>query len=74
MKKTYIEPSVMVAYIGTAMMICGSEVKSSGATDDIDYGGVDEDGELDPASRRRRRNVWEDEELEDEEFSYSEDY
>jgi len=24
MKKTYIEPSVMVAYVGTATMICGS--------------------------------------------------
>jgi len=55
MKKTYIEPS-----------ICGSE----GVTSDkgIDYGGVDEDGELDPASRRRRRDVWEDEELDEEEY------
>jgi len=29
--------------------------------------GVDEEGELDPASRRRR-DVWEDEELEEEEY------
>jgi len=66
MKKTYIEPSIMVAYIGTTAMICGSE----GVTSDkgIDYGGVDEDGELDPASRRRRRDVWEDEELDEEEY------
>jgi len=71
MKKTYIEPSVMVAYIGTATMICGSEdVKSSGDVDDINYGGVDEDGELDPASRRRRRDVWEDEEIEEEEEEF----
>ena len=61
MKKTYIEPSVVVAYIGTATMICGSQdVTSGGDVDDINYGGVDEDGELDPASRRRR-DVWEDE-------------
>ena len=42
-------------------MICGSQdVTSGGDVDDINYGGVDEDGELDPASRRRR-DVWEDE-------------
>ena len=66
MKKTYIEPSVMVAYIGTTAMICGSQDITSDKG--IDYGGVDEDGELDPASRRRRRDVWEDEELDEEEY------
>ena len=66
MKKTYIEPSVMVAYVGTATMICGSgDVASGGDVDDIGYGGVDEEGELDPASRRQHRDVWEDSEEEE---------
>ena len=43
MKKTYIEPSVMVAYIGTTAMICGSQDITSDKG--IDYGGVDEDGD-----------------------------
>ena len=70
MKKIYLKPSMEVVKTTTAMMICGSEVKSSGTADDIDYGGVDEEGELDPASRRRRRDVWEDEELDEEEEEY----
>ncbi len=65
MKKTYIEPSVMVAYIGTATIVCASEGVTS-SDKDIDYGGVDEDGELDPASRKYRRDVWEDEEEQEE--------
>jgi len=48
-------------------MICGSgDVASGGDVDDIGYGGVDEEGELDPASRRHRRDVWEDSEEEEE--------
>ncbi len=62
MKKAYIEPSVMVNYIGTAMMICGSgDVTTSGLNDPIGYGGVDKEGTKDPASRRHN-DVWEDEE------------
>ncbi|MBQ4393420.1 MAG: hypothetical protein II826_09990 [Prevotella sp.] len=64
MKKTYREPSVAVAYIGTATVVCGSQgVSSSGAADDINYGGVDTEGTKDPASRRSH-DVWEDEEEE----------
>ena len=68
MKKTYLQPSMEVVMTMTVTMVCGSE----GVTSDkgIDYGGVDEDGELDPASRRRRRDVWEDEEIEEEELYY----
>ena len=65
MKKTYLQPSPEMVIIGTTTMICGSEGVSS--DNGIDYGGVDEEGELEPASRRRRRDVWEDEELEEEE-------
>lgn len=64
MRKTYLQPSAEVVKTMTVMMICGSE----GVTSDkgIDYGGVDEEGDYDPASRRRR-DVWEDEEIEEEE-------
>ena len=49
--------------MGISSIICTSGgVKSNNG---IDYGGVDEDGELDPASRRHRRDVWEDEEEEE---------
>ena len=62
MKKTYIEPSIMVAYIGTARLICGSgDVTSNGVENPIGYGGVDEEGTKDPASRRQY-DVWEEEE------------
>lgn len=65
MKKTYIEPSVMVANIRTSMMICVSDgVTSGGDAKGIDYGGVDEEGVKDPASRRQY-DVWEDEEMEE---------
>ena len=59
MKKTYLEPSVMVAYIGTATIICGSQDITS-SDGDITYGGVDEEGDMDPSSRRRR-DAWEEE-------------
>lgn len=63
MKKTYQQPSVVMAYIGTASIICGSQDITSN-NNDITYGGVDEQGTKDPASRRQR-NLWEDEEEED---------
>lgn len=66
MKREYLQPSTEMDYIGTITMICGSEGVSSDKG--INYGGVDEEGELDPASRRyRRHDVWEEEELEEEE-------
>ena len=45
-------------------MLCASD--SINSDYGIGYGGVDEDGTKDPASRRRRRH-WEDEE---EEYEY----
>ena len=64
MKKAYIEPSVMVANIRTSMMICGSDgVTSGGDVKGINYGGVDEEGTKDPASRRHN-DVWADEDEE----------
>ena len=47
----------------TEQMICNSQDITSNTG--ITYGGVDEDGILDPASRRNR-DVWEDEEMEED--------
>lgn len=65
MKKTYIEPLVMAAEIELVTFVCGSQDITSGSdVNDITYGGVDEQGTKDPASRRQR-NLWEDEEEEE---------
>lgn len=63
MKKTYLKPSVEVVRMGTITFICqsGSVTSPNG----IGYGGVDEEGEKDP-SARRHRNVWDDEEEEED--------
>ena len=55
MKKTYLQPSAEMDSIGTESMICNSVTSDNG----IGYGGVDEDGTKEPASRRYRNNVWE---------------
>ena len=54
MKKPYVAPFLMVLPVELDNLICGS-VNSS---NDIDYGGVDEDGELDPSSNGSR--IWDD--------------
>jgi len=67
MKKEYLKPRMQVVICLTGTMVCDSGVKSKDK--DIDYGGYDEDGSQVPGSRRRRHDVWEDEEEElDEEF------
>lgn len=58
MKKTYIEPSVLVSSIGMATIICASQDISSSVG--ITYGGVDETGKRTPASRRSYY-LWEEE-------------
>ena len=57
MKKTYLQPSIEMANMETEAMICGSVTSDKG----IGYGGVDEEGTKDPASRRQF-DVWADEE------------
>ena len=65
-KKTYIDPSVMVASIAPVTFVCASpDVVSSGDVEEIGYGGVDEEGTIEP-SARRHRDVWAEKE-EDEE-------
>ena len=65
MKKTYIQPQTFAAQMETEIFICTSKgVTSTIGDDDIDYGGVDENGGKDPSSRRRR-SVWDEEEEDD---------
>ena len=62
MKKNYIAPNTEITEIELQQLIANSP----GVTAEekgIGYGGVDEDGEMNPSSRRRRRrDVWDDEE------------
>jgi hypothetical protein len=62
MKKTYMKPVVQTVSVRTMAMIANSNAITSNLPQEtpIKYGGVDEEGELDPASRRA--NDWEDEE------------
>lgn len=61
MKKKYIHPQIVVKQMEAASVICGSQdVHATVNGDDIGYGGVDEEGQRDPSSRRR--DVWDDEE------------
>ena len=63
MKKVYMEPQVVVAEMEMMSVIC----ISNGVTSErgIDYGGVDEDGTIEPSARRHNA-VWEDESLDEE--------
>ena len=60
MKKTYLQPSTAMVIVRTDIMICVSQGVTSNKG--ITYGGVDEDGGIDPASRRSH-DVWGDEEF-----------
>ena len=61
MKKTYMKPVVETMSVCTMAMISNSNAIISNLPQEtpIKYGGVDEEGELDPASRRA--NDWDDE-------------
>lgn len=63
MKKTYLQPSAEMDYMETESMICSSPGVASDTG--IGYGGVDEEGVKDPASRRY--DVWGEEEALEEE-------
>jgi len=54
-----LQPSFVMVETNLNSMICGSQGVTS--EKDIDYGGVDEEGTKDPASRQYR-NEWEEEE------------
>lgn len=58
MKKTYITPQMEITEMETASMLANSD--SIKGLDGTGYGGVDEDGTKDPASRQW--NGWDDDE------------
>ena len=60
MKKGYLKPEIEQMSADLTILICGSQDIYSDKG--IDYGGVDEEGTMDPASRRY--NIWEEEENE----------
>ena len=62
MKKIYVRPSMSEVKLDSTQFLCGSGVSSSNG---IKYGGKDDNGSLDPASRRYQYD-WDDDE-EDEE-------
>ena len=66
MKRTYIQPKIEMFKVETVSFVCGSQDITSNL--DIDYGGVDEEGELEADSRRHRHDVWEEELDEEEEY------
>lgn len=63
MKKTYMPPLVVMVQTEMSRIICGSDdIRSDKG---IGYGGVDEEGELDPAARPYH-TIWDDEEEEED--------
>lgn len=60
MKKTYMKPETQTVNVRPMTMIAASDSINSDQLEGVTYGGVDEEGELDPASRRA--NDWDDEE------------
>lgn len=58
MKKTYMKPVIDIDGMEAETIICASQGVTSG--NGIGYGGVDENGSKDPASRREF-SVWDEE-------------
>lgn len=69
-KKTYLSPSLCCVMCSTMTVMSTSQDISSDKG--ITYGGVDDEGEQDPESRRMngKHNIWE-EEGEDDEYDSS---
>lgn len=65
MQKIYIQPSIEIAQMEPQNIVCYSHEITSDK--DINYGGVDEDGERDPESREvyHQYDVWEEDEEDD---------
>lgn len=63
MKKIYVRPSISEVILGSTQMLCGSIFSTIG----IGYGGVDNNGTSDPASRSHNYNNWDEDDEEDEE-------
>ena len=56
-------PEVLTVSVRTMTMIAASDSINSDYLDDVSYGGVDEDGTMEPSSRRG--SIWDDDEAED---------
>ncbi len=64
MKKNYFAPATKVIVMKPYIMQANSSsdvIKAIGVINPIKYGGIDEEGELDPASRRSK-DWWDDDE------------
>ena len=57
MKKSYITPVAKIHELTTEEMLAVSGVHGDEIYN-IEYGGVDEDGSLDPASKEQAASVW----------------
>lgn len=60
MKRTYMTPCVQTVSVRAMTMIAASDSINSDYLDDVSYGGVDEDGTMEPSSRRG--SIWDDDE------------
>jgi ribosomal protein L25 (general stress protein Ctc) len=61
MKKEYIAPTQITCKLLSEKGISTSErIKTSGSVDDIIYGGIDEEGTIEP-SVKVLSNIWDDE-------------
>ena len=65
MKTRYISPEIKVVLIAVEHFMADSGVVGNTKDYDIGYGGIDEEGEKDPASRRYKKQ-WDDEEEDDD--------
>ncbi|MBR5918643.1 MAG: hypothetical protein IKZ83_01915 [Prevotella sp.] len=50
-KQEYIQPRVKILPVGSDELLVGSGVTGDTGSDTIGYGGVDEDGDLDPGAK-----------------------
>lgn len=57
MKKHYVQPSLALKQVESVELICTSQAITSDLG--IDYGGVDEDGDI-TVECRRHHNIWDD--------------
>ena len=65
-KKAYLSPEVMVTAIHTAQLVMASKLEGTSLGEDLGVA-VEDAPEGMVGRSRRRRNQWDDEELEDEE-------
>lgn len=68
MKKTYIIPLVALHKFEVEKPLAASGVTTHQEDIDIDYGGVDENGEKEADSRYQNPDMWEEEENEEEDW------